>query len=62
MRLSTKLTIATSLVAGILQLSAGSAAADQFGFAVDVTGTLSAVDFGAKLLERSRRGAGLFDG
>jgi hypothetical protein len=35
MRLSTKLTIATSLVAGVLQFSVGSAVADQLGWAVD---------------------------
>jgi hypothetical protein len=44
MRLSTKLTIAMSLVAGILHFSSRSAAADQFGFAVDATGNLSRVD------------------
>jgi hypothetical protein len=44
MRLSTKLTIATSLVAGILALSVRSAAADQFGFAVDNTTNLFSVD------------------
>jgi hypothetical protein len=44
MRLSTKLTIATSLVAGILALSVRNAAADQFGFAVDNTTTLFSVD------------------
>jgi hypothetical protein len=44
MRLSTKLTIATSLVAGILHFSVSRATADQIGFAVDGTGTLSRVD------------------
>jgi hypothetical protein len=44
MRLSTKLTIATSLVAGILHFSVRSAEADQIGFAVDNTGTLFNVD------------------
>ena len=44
MRLSTKLTIATSLVAGILALSVRSAAADQIGFAVDITENLFSVD------------------
>ena len=44
MRLSTKLTIATSLVAGVLALSVRSAAADQLGFAVDNTTNLFSVD------------------
>jgi hypothetical protein len=44
MRVSTKLTIAMSLVVGILQFSVRSAAADQFGFAVDNTTTLFSVD------------------
>ena len=44
MRVLTKLTIATSLVAGILALSVRSAAADQLGFAVDNTTTLFSVD------------------
>jgi hypothetical protein len=44
MRLSTKLTIATALVAGILHFSVRSAAADQFGFAVDNTENLFRVD------------------
>jgi hypothetical protein len=44
MRLSTKLTIATSLVAGILALSVRSAAADQIGFAVDNTENLFSVN------------------
>src|SRR6266404_2855285 len=44
MRLSTKLTIAMSLVAGILHFSVRSAAADQFGFAVDNTESLFSVD------------------
>jgi hypothetical protein len=44
MRLSTKLTIAMSLVAGIFYVSVRSAAADQIGFAVDATGNLSSVD------------------
>jgi hypothetical protein len=44
MRLSTKLTIAMSLVAGIFALSVRSAAADQFGFAVDNTTNLFSVD------------------
>ena len=44
MRLSTKLTIAMSLVAGILALSVRSAAADQIGFAVDNTTNLFSVD------------------
>ena len=44
MRLSTKLTIAMSLVAGILHFSVRSAAADQLGFAVDATGSLFSVD------------------
>ena len=44
MRVLTKLTIATSLVAGILALSVRSAAADQFGFAVDNTTNLFSVD------------------
>jgi hypothetical protein len=44
MRLSTKLTIAMSLVAGISSVSVTNAAADQLGFAVDVTGSLYNVD------------------
>ena len=44
MRLSTKLTIATSLVAGVLALSVRSAAADQLGFAIDNTTNLFSVD------------------
>jgi hypothetical protein len=44
MRPLTNLAIAVSLVAGILSLSVRSAAADQFGFAVDATGNLSSVD------------------
>jgi hypothetical protein len=44
MRVLAKLTIATSLVAGILALSVRSAAADQLGFAVDNTATLFSVD------------------
>jgi hypothetical protein len=44
MRVSTKLTIATSLVVGILQFSVRSAAADQIGFAVDNTTNLFSVD------------------
>jgi PEP-CTERM motif len=44
MRLSTKPTLAMSLVAGALYVSVGSAAADQIGFAVDSTGNLSSVD------------------
>lgn len=44
MRLSIKLTIAMSLVAGILHFSVRTAAADQIGFAVDATGNLSGVD------------------
>jgi hypothetical protein len=44
MRVLAKLTIATSLVAGILALSVRSAAADQLGFAVDNTTTLFSVD------------------
>jgi len=44
MRLSTKLTIAMSLVAGILHFSVRSAAADQLGFAVDATENLFSVD------------------
>jgi hypothetical protein len=44
MRVSTKLTIAMSLVVGILQFSVRSAAADQFGFAVDNTTNLFSVD------------------
>jgi len=44
MRPSIKLTIAMSLVAGILALSVRSAAADQVGFAVDNTTNLFSVD------------------
>jgi hypothetical protein len=44
MRLSTKLTIATSLVAGVLHFSVRSAEADQIGFAVDNTLNLFSVD------------------
>ena len=44
MRLSTKLMIAISLVAGILHFSVRSAAADQIGFAVDNTENLFSVD------------------
>jgi hypothetical protein len=44
MRPSIKLTIAMSLVAGILALSVRSAAADQLGFAVDNTTNLFSVD------------------
>jgi hypothetical protein len=44
MRPSIKLTIAMSLVAGILALSVRSAAADQIGFAVDNTTNLFSVD------------------
>src|SRR5205807_2474308 len=44
MRLPTKLTIAISLVAGILQFAVRSAAADQLGFAVDNTNSLFSVD------------------
>src|SRR5713101_7699108 len=44
MRLSTKLTIALSLVAGILFRPVKSATADQLGFAVDTTGSLFSVD------------------
>jgi hypothetical protein len=44
MRVLTKLTIATSLVAAILALSVRSAAADQLGFAVDNTTNLFSVD------------------
>lgn len=44
MRLSTKLTIAMSLVAGILYVPISSAEADQLAFAVDDTGNLSSVD------------------
>ena len=44
MRLSTKLAIAISLVAGVLDFSARSAAADQIGFAVDATQSLFSVD------------------
>jgi hypothetical protein len=44
MRTAIKLAMAVSLVAGILHFSARSAAADQFGFAVDATGNLSSVD------------------
>src|SRR5947208_6132730 len=43
MRLS-KLIVAMSLVAGILHFSVKSAAADQFGFAVDATRNLFSVD------------------
>jgi hypothetical protein len=44
MRLSAKLTIAMSLVAGILYVPISSAKADQLAFAVDDTGNLSSVD------------------
>jgi hypothetical protein len=44
MRLSSKLTIAMSLVAGILYLSVRSAAADQIGFSVDNTENLFSVN------------------
>src|ERR1700730_6488192 len=44
MRLSTKLMLAMSLVAGILHFSVKSAAADQLGFAVDNTSNLFSVD------------------
>src|SRR6266481_5380271 len=44
MRLSAKLMLAMSLVAGILHFSVKSAAADQIGFAVDATGNLYGVD------------------
>ncbi len=44
MRLSTKLTIAISLLAGIVYVSVRSAEADQIGFAVDNTETLFSVD------------------
>jgi hypothetical protein len=44
MRLSTKLTIAMSLVAGILYVPISNAEADQLAFAVDDTGNLSSVD------------------
>src|SRR5438105_13789871 len=44
MLLSTKLTIAMSLVAGFLYFSVRSAAADQIGFAVDVNKNLFSVD------------------
>jgi hypothetical protein len=44
MRVLTKLTIAMSLVAGILPFSVRNAAADQIGFAVDNTTTLFSVD------------------
>jgi hypothetical protein len=44
MRLSTKLAIALSLAAGILDFSVRSAAADQLGFAVDNTENLFSVD------------------
>jgi hypothetical protein len=44
MRLSTKLTIAMSLVAGILYIPLRSAGADQLAFAVDNTETLFSVD------------------
>jgi hypothetical protein len=44
MRLSTKLMIAISLVAGAVHFSVRSAAADQIGFAVDNTETLYGVD------------------
>src|SRR6266481_3924741 len=44
MRLSAKLMLAMSLVAGILHFSVKSAAADQIGFAVDATGNLFSVD------------------
>ncbi len=47
MRRSTKLTIAMSLVAGILALSVRSAAANQFAFAVDNTESLFSVDLTA---------------
>jgi hypothetical protein len=44
MRLSTKLMIAMSLIAGILYIPVNSAAADQIGFAVDNTETLFSVN------------------
>ena len=44
MRLSTKLTIAMSLVAAILHFSVRNVSADQLGFAVDNTGSLFSVD------------------
>ncbi|HXC91206.1 MAG TPA: PEP-CTERM sorting domain-containing protein [Stellaceae bacterium] len=44
MRISTKLTIAMSLAAGVLYVSSGSAAADQIGYAVDDTLNLFSVD------------------
>jgi hypothetical protein len=44
MRLTTKLAIAVSLVAGVFHFSASSAAADQLGFAVDNTENLFSVD------------------
>jgi PEP-CTERM motif len=44
MRLSTKLTLAMSLVAGVLYVSVRTAAADQIGFAVDNTLNLFSVD------------------
>jgi hypothetical protein len=44
MRLSAKLVISISLVAGVLHFSVRSAAADQIGFAVDTTQSLFSVD------------------
>ena len=44
MRLSIKLVIATSLVAGVFYLPIGNAKADQIGFAVDNTLNLFSVD------------------
>jgi hypothetical protein len=44
MRIAVRLTIAMTIVASILHFSLGSAAADQIGFAVDVTGNLYTVD------------------
>jgi hypothetical protein len=44
MRIALRLTIAMTIVAGILHFSLRSAAADQIGFAVDVTGNLYSVD------------------
>ena len=44
MRIAVRLTIAMTIVASILHFSLRSAAADQLGFAVDVTGSLYTVD------------------
>jgi hypothetical protein len=44
MRIAVRLTIAMTIVASILHFSLRSAAADQIGFAVDVTGNLYTVD------------------